>query len=261
MAAGDGKNHGMTGDVARWRMQMGTGIGPWVDHPGMVHAVDGTRWLSLSGLPSPDVNMAMVYDADPAVLAGAVAEIDALAAPALVLLAGPGAERADDLADPWVHAGSMPMMAIELAEAPRRPDPRVRQAGPDDREAVVALLADAYQMTPDVLSICVDPLDQMGETMRIWLLEDDGVAVSTVTTARTGDAVSIWCMGTPERYGRRGYGRALLAAVLDHFHTEGISTGLLGATPAGRPLYEATGWQHVEDWQVFTNATSAQFSH
>ncbi|GAB2454783.1 hypothetical protein GCM10027062_39050 [Nocardioides hungaricus] len=251
----------MTGHVARWRMQMGAGIGPWVDHPGMVHAVDERRWLSLSGLSSPDVNMAMVYDADPAVLAGAVAEIDALGAPALVLLAGPGAERAGDLADPWMSAGEMPMMAIELADAPRRPDPRVRRAGPEDREAVVGLLADAYQMTPDVLSICVDPLDRMGSTMGIWLLEDDGVAVSTVTTAVADDTVGIWCMATPERFGRRGHGRALLAAALDQLHADGVRTGLLGATPAGEPLYEATGWRHVERWRIFTNATSAQFSH
>jgi hypothetical protein len=251
----------MTGDVARWRMQMGEGIRPWVDHPGMVHAVDETRWLSLSGLPSPDVNMAMVYDADPAVLAGAVAEIEAVAAPALVLLAGRGAELAGDLAEPWQNVGDMPMMTIELADAPRQPDARVRRAGPEDREAVVGLLADAYQMTPEVLSICVDPLDRMGSTMGIWVLEDDGVAVSTVTTAVTDDAVGIWCMATPERFGRRGYGRALLAAVLDQLYADGVRTGLLGATPAGEPLYAATGWQHVERWTIFTNATSAQFSH
>ncbi|GAA1147083.1 GNAT family N-acetyltransferase [Nocardioides aquiterrae] len=250
----------MTGEVARWRLQMGTGIGPWADHRGMVHAVDESRWLLLSGLPSPDVNLAMVYDADPAVLAGTLAEIDAMATPALVLLAGAGAERVGDLADPWLHVGEMPMMTIELASAPLRADPRVRPAGPEDREAVASLLADAYHMSPDVVWVCVDPLDRTSETMGIWVLEDDGVAVSTVTTTLTDDAVSIWCMATPERYGRRGYGRALLGAVLEHFHQQGVRTGLLGATPAGEPLYAASGWQHVERWQVFTNAASAQFS-
>lgn len=42
---------------------------------------------------------------------------------------------------------------------------------------------------------------------------------------------------------------------------DGAEIGLLGATPAGLPLYEATGWRTVEQWRVFTNAASAQFSH
>ena len=251
----------MTGDVARWRMQMGAGIGPWVDHPGMVHRVEATWWLSLSGLPSPDVNMALVADGDPAVLAEAVGRIDAVSAPALVLLAGDGRSRAGDLAEPWMAVGEMPMMSIDLDVAVRRPDARVRRAGVEDREAVMGLLADAFAMSPDVLSICVDPLERQSEVMGIWVLEDDGEAVSTVTTARVDDVVSIWCMATPERFARRGYGSAILAAVLDHYHAAGARTGLLGATPAGQPLYEATGWQHVEQWEIFTNAESAQFSH
>lgn len=32
-----------------------------------------------------------------------------------------------------------------------------------------------------------------------------------MTTSRGGDAVTLWCMATPKRFGRRGFGRALLA--------------------------------------------------
>lgn len=100
-----------------------------------------------------------------------------------------------------------------------------------------------------------------GTDMKAWLLEENGQAVSTVATCLVDDSVSLWAMGTPERFGRRGYARALLAAVLDRARKDGAKLGLLGATPAGQPLYEATGWRTVEDWQIFTNATSAQFSH
>ncbi len=251
----------MTGEVARWRMLMGAGIRPWTDHPGMVHRADEACWLALSGLPSPDVNMALVADGDPAVLAGALKEIDEVGAPALVLLAGAGRSRAGDLADPWLSVGEMPMMSIELEAAVRRADARVRRAEAGDEAAVMGLLVDAFQMAPEVVSICTDPIARQGDVMGIWLLEDDGEAVSTVTTTRTDEVVSIWCMGTPARYARRGYGSAIIAAVLEHYHAEGVRTGLLGATPAGQPLYEATGWQHVEQWSIFTNATSAQFSH
>jgi len=67
-------------------------------------------------------------------------------------------------------------------------------------------------------------------------------------------------MGTPQRFGRRGYGKAILASVLDTAREDGAVLGLLGATPAGLPLYEATGWQTQETWDLFTDATSAQFS-
>jgi GNAT superfamily N-acetyltransferase len=251
----------MSQEIARWRGLMGTGLGPWADRAGMVHRVEATSWLLLSGVPSPDVNMAVVHDEDPAVLADALREIDAIGTPALVMLAGPGTARAGDLTEPWLNVGEMPMMSIDLEAAPRRPDARVRRAGPADRGAVMGLLAEAFQMAPEVVEVCAGPLERPTGTMAVWVLEEDGETVSTVTTARAEEVVSLWCMATPERHARRGHGRALLAAVLDHYAAEGARTGLLGATPAGLPLYEATGWQHVEPWMIFTNAVSAQFAH
>ncbi|MEP6816945.1 MAG: GNAT family N-acetyltransferase [Marmoricola sp.] len=96
--------------------------------------------------------------------------------------------------------------------------------------------------------------------MSIWLLEVDIEAVSTVTTCRVQDTVSVWCMATPTRHARRGYGKALLASVQESAHQDGAVLGLLGATPAGLPLYDATGWQTQETWDLYTGAASAQFS-
>jgi GNAT superfamily N-acetyltransferase len=249
------------GDVARWRQQMGQGIAPWASKPGMVGEVGATSWLMLTGAPSPDVNMALVYDDDPDVLSSVLKKIEQLGCPALVLLAGDGKTRAHDLAGAWEGVGEMPMMTAELTQAPHASDPRVRRAGPGDEEAVRDLIGEAYGLSPEIASICTEILQRPVDTMTIWLLEDDGRAVSTVTACRVQDVVSLWCMATPERFGRRGFGRSLLGAVLDDALTSGASTGLLAATPAGLPLYAATGWQHVEDWQIFTNAVSAQFSH
>jgi GNAT superfamily N-acetyltransferase len=97
--------------------------------------------------------------------------------------------------------------------------------------------------------------------LSLWILEQDGMGVSMVATHRDGASVSVWAMGTPARFGRRGYGRALLAHVLHEARQDGARQGLLGATPAGFPLYDATGWHTFDEWQIFTNATSAQFSH
>jgi GNAT superfamily N-acetyltransferase len=247
-------------DVARWRKQMGLGIEGWGSGPDMVYEVRQNSWLLLSGAPSPDVNMALIYDDDPEVLSDVMGEIERLGCPALVLLTGDGLKRVGDLPAVWAGVGVMPMMTIELARAPLAEDVRVRRAGPDDVEVVAGLLAESYGLSREIAGICTEVLRNSSDAMTIWLLEHDGEAVSTVTACRVDDVVSLWCMGTPERFGRRGFGRALLAAVLDASLAEGAKTGLLGATPAGLPLYEATGWQHVEDWQCFTNASSAQFS-
>jgi hypothetical protein len=49
--------------------------------------------------------------------------------------------------------------------------------------------------------------------------------------------------------------------VLQLAYDDGATLGLLGATPAGLPLYEATGWRTEETWDLYTDAVSEQFSH
>jgi GNAT superfamily N-acetyltransferase len=64
-------------------------------------------------------------------------------------------------------------------------------------------------------------------------------------------------MATPQRFARRGYGRAILADVLLRAKLEGASIGLLGATPAGKALYDSTGWTTLEDWRMFLTPDAA----
>ena len=118
-------------------------------------------------------------------------------------------------------------------------------------------------MAAEIATVAVRPVVERTASeagIVFWLLDDDGAAVSTVMTAQVDDIVSVWCMGTPERFGRRGYARAILAHVLDVASRQDAETGLLGATPAGKPLYDATGWQTLEEWQLYVNAQSMQFN-
>lgn len=96
--------------------------------------------------------------------------------------------------------------------------------------------------------------------MRYWLLVDNGVPVSMVLDACAGDVITLWCMGTPQRFGRRGHERALLGHVLNAVRQDGMTVGLLGATPAGKPLYDATGWRTLEEWRLLVNVASAQLA-
>jgi predicted GNAT family acetyltransferase len=249
-------------DVARRRTEMGEAISGWGALPGAVSEVSDDHWVLLSGAPSPDLNLVLVHSSDEKVLENALATVDRFGAPALVCLAGKASEQG--MASSWQAVGTMPFMQADLAGVPRGADQRVRVAGPDDVEVTVALLADAYGMDPAVARIAVEPvltgLTNDTANMRYWTLVEDGVSVSTVLDARAGETITLWCMSTPQRFGRRGHGRALLAHVMDAARQDGMTVGLLGATPAGKPLYDATGWRTVEEWRLFVNGASVQFA-
>lgn len=253
-------------DVARRRTQMGRGIGRFADAPGMTWRVEDDWWLALTGLPSADANLVLVHGADPTALDEAAAAVSAAnggnGVPCLLMLAGEARSMRGRLPADWNDVGTMPIMGRDLADvdADHRDD-RVRRLQPDDASAVSELLAEAYGIAPDVMAVVTDVGSRDDARFQTWLLEDEGLVVSSVTTCRTDDVVSVWVMGTPERFARRGFGRALLASVLAEARRDGAALGLLGATPSGLPLYESTGWVTFEEWQINVNASSAQFEH
>jgi len=240
---------------------MGRSTQGWVRHAGprAIGELGAGHWLMLSGAPSPDVNMALVHDGDPATLAATKHTVDTAAYPSLFMFAGPS--RGADLGSGWQHAGEMPFMCADVGGEHLDADPRVRQASEGDFDAVGDLLAEAFGLTRDAADVCARLVQQEQDDLRVWLLVEDGQPVSTVTTGIVDEVVCVWCMATPEHFGRRGYGRSLLADVLLRAREHGASMGLLGATPAGQPLYEATGWRTLEEWELFLNAESVQFAH
>src|SRR4051794_39075827 len=248
-------------ELERLRSLMGQSIQGWAVDPGSVGEVGDGYWAILSGGPSPDVNIALVWSAAPQALQRPLDLVAQVGAPALVNLAGDA--NAQSLSDEWRQVGTMPFMAVDLEATPTGADPRVRRAAAPDLTTVVGLLAESYGMPADIAAIAVKPVVQREDSASpivFWLLEDEGVAVSTVMTSQVEDIVSVWCMGTPARFTRRGHARALLAHVLDVAVRHGATFGLLAATPAGKPLYDATGWSTLEEWRLHLNAASAQFT-
>ena len=245
-------------ELDRLRSLMGRSVQGWAVEPGSVSEVGDGYWAVLSGGPSPDVNVALVWSAAPQAAQRALDLVAQVGAPAMVCCTGDG--NAHALGDEWHQVGTMPFMAVDLEATPTKTDPRVRRATAGDLATVTELSAESYGMPYEVAEISVKPVVERDSEIVFWLLEDEGVAVSTVMTSQVEDIVSVWCMGTPERFGRRGYARALLAHVLEVAVGQGATLGLLGATPAGKPLYDATGWSTLEEWRLHVNAASVQFS-
>ncbi|GAA1759185.1 hypothetical protein GCM10009795_001930 [Nocardioides hankookensis] len=248
-------------DVVRVRADMGAVMATMAGRIGAVADAGRDWWVGLTGGVAPDLNLVLLATADPVVLDGTLTILDEAGLDALVFLAGPGRELGSRLASPWVGVGAAPVMTRDLTSGPVDVvDPRVRQAGPADADVLAALIAEAFSLTADDTALMAAGAVP-GGVVRGWLLEDGGEAVCALISGHVDDGVSIWAMSTPTRFARRGYGRALLASVLAHARADGARVGMLGATPAGLPLYEATGWRTVDEWELFTNAESAQFGH
>jgi GNAT superfamily N-acetyltransferase len=248
-------------EIRRRRAAMGRGTLGWVTSSDMVGEIDERRWLLLSGAPSPDMNMLLMQVDDGQLLEESLAQIEERDLQPLVMLADEGKALADRVPKAFAHVGQMPIMSKPLDGEPADRDPRVRRATAADRDVATELIVQAYGMTREVAQYATAPLlHDNGDRMSLWLMEDRGEAVSTVTVARDGDVAALWSMATPPSQQRKGYGRALLATVLGQAQRDGARLGVLGATPAGYPLYEATGWLTYETFELFVGGESEQFS-
>ena len=240
-------------ELSSRRRQMGESLALLSSVGPRPHREHGTGyWIAMSGVPSPDANVAFVETNDPGVLRHVLGVVDVMSLPTTLVLAG--SALALELGDTWQHQGDMPLMEISLSTRDVVRDSRVRAASAHDVDTVSELLASAYGIgreESDAVAAFA-ALDRHDGT--IWLLVDWSRAVATVFTAVIGDAVCVWSLATPERYERHGYASALLDDVLARAREVGASVGLLGATPAGEPLYRRTGWRTIETWKMFTLA-------
>jgi GNAT superfamily N-acetyltransferase len=215
-------------------------------------------WIAVSGVPSPDLNTSLVSSASTGVVARVLEQVTEAGVPSLFMLAGEC--QSEGLAAPWQPVGEMPFMASDLDADYLGADSRVRQAHAHDVDVVCALMGDAFGLAVELLvDVTAGVLNDDNGATKILVLEEEDVAVSAVLTSLVDDAVTVWCMSTPERFARRGYGRAILADSLQRAKSDGARVGLLGATPAGKPLYDATGWVTLEHWRLFASAESVQF--
>lgn len=91
-----------------------------------------------------------------------------------------------------------------------------------------------------------------------WRVRIDGALAGTVTLLRYGHVGFVGCMAVDDAHRSRGVGRRLL----EHAHAAGrragITTFLLEATAAGRPLYDKLGYvDEYETWNVARPGTAA----
>ena len=213
-------------------------------------------WIALTGGPIASLNMAYIEDGPRAeeILGEFVESIAATGHPAIVLLpdalaarlaaqAGRlGLERTDPL--PLMTA----QFGVDLALGVNAGGFTVAQVEDEaGLEAVLALQAETFVMPLGALRCAMDATILESPVFDLFIATRDGSPFSTVTTATVGGVTSLWAMATPPAKQRQGAGRATLLAALAYHRARGVEHFFLGASTAGRPLYERCGFAPIGD--------------
>lgn len=241
------------------RAQMGLALQRFAVSPGTSFVRGPYGWMLLTGAPGADANMILLHDEDGDALAGLRQQVEDRGIPAMIMLAGRGQKLAEQLGGVWAPVGSAPFMARPLAGSDVS-DGRVRRAELGDYDTVKVLLMDSFGLSTEVAEVFLAPLKENSGGVRVWLLEQDGQATSTATTIVVDDVLTVWCVGTPERHRGNGYARALVNGAVAAALRNGARLGIGAVTPAGLPFWESLGGRVLEDWQIYTNSASSQFS-
>ncbi|MFI6155100.1 GNAT family N-acetyltransferase [Kitasatospora sp. NPDC051170] len=86
-------------------------------------------------------------------------------------------------------------------------------------------------------------VETVGAVTCIRVLDAAGEQAAKGQLAALGEAVVVDRVVTEESHRRRGLGGFVMRSLADHALREGAVLGVLGATDAGRALYESLGWK------------------
>jgi GNAT superfamily N-acetyltransferase len=149
--------------------------------------------------------------------------------------------------------GAAPLMVLrpDVPIEAARPVKVLRALGPELAGIAGDLIAAAFETPRDVIARYIDV--GMTETAGVetYLAWGDEGPVCTVSVTPTGDTAAISLMATPPQYQRKGMGRALLSQVILDYRRRAVTRFHLGATEAGRPLYNSLGFELVAELPVW----------
>ena len=234
-----------------WRLTGRSYVPYMADLAGGVGLVREGGWIALTGGPISSLNMAYIDDGSraEALLIEFTGTIAAIGHPAIILMPEALSVRAArkvqslglEQTDPF------PVMTAHFeADSEARADSGgytvVRVEHERELGAALELQAETFAMPLQALRQAVTPAILESPVFDLFLASRDGVPFSTVTTATVDDVTSLWAMATPPARQRQGAGRATVSGAMAFHRRRGVEHFFLGASPAGRPLYERCGF-------------------
>lgn len=125
-------------------------------------------------------------------------------------------------------------------------------------EEFAGALAAGFQMPKSTADLFALPSMLEDPALPAFVLDVDGVAVSTGQNAYDGAVVGSYNATTRPEYRRKGYYRALLSACLRHAVANGAEFAFTQNTSMSQPLYESLGFRVVEDWTYLTKPSGIE---
>jgi hypothetical protein len=234
--------------------------------PAPVSVISSSWCYVVSGAPHVDLNQAALYGG------GAAADARALADLAVQhgwpLLLGCSRRASRDVAGPLAEAGFVRLPETEhLFWMPGIPAEAsgpfaVRQiADRADVATLEAMFVEVHGYEPAMTramfgAVCLEGGDVTG-----WIAWDGDEAVSLAIVTQSDASLELWEVMTPARHRRRGAARAVIVAALHGAASaaaQPVERTLLWSSPAGRPLYDALGFQTGDDIAVWALGASPE---
>jgi GNAT superfamily N-acetyltransferase len=153
----------------------------------------------------------------------------------------------------FTAVGSALLMVLrpDVPVQPSRPVRIVRALGPELVGIAGDLIAAAFDEPRDVVARCIEVSITETAGVETYIAWGDEGPTCTVSVTPTGNTGGISLMATPPQHQRKGMGRALLSQVIVDYRRRGVKRFHLGATAAGRALYESLGFELVADLPVW----------
>ncbi len=139
---------------------------------------------------------------------------------------------------------SAPRIRLKMPAEPEKIEPWLSRGWVVAREESGHLMAldlmATYPVAPEGYTTTVETA---GTVTCVRVLDAAGEQAAKGQMAAVGDAVVMDRVVTEEAYRRRGLGNVVMRKLADRALEEGAALGVLGATDAGRALYETLGWK------------------
>lgn len=103
---------------------------------------------------------------------------------------------------------------------------------------------------PEIFAGYRDHTPLLRENVAAFLAYLDGEPVAIAMTIVSGGVAGIYWVGTLEAARGRGLGRAVTAAATNAGFALGAELASLQASPLGRPIYEAMGYETIFDYRL-----------
>lgn len=242
-----------------WVMKLAQNADLFSEYLPGAQLLEGDGWnAGVSGTPFEIFNSGIIYKNRNEAADEIIAKFEEAQCAGTIKLFGAGQAVAGHLVERgWVPRHSSPLMMWKandsLASFTLRDGLTVEQfpSSDESRKKLWEIFVICYGEAPDEMRDVFMKIFVAHPADYTYALKKDGEVVSIVTAVKQDDYVGIWSMATPPAHQKKGYGGELLKWVMKEHVALGGKDFALGATDAGKVLYDKLGWQTIEHYTSY----------